>query len=148
MTIPVLFWTLMILCCGYAALFGGREGRMMAALYVSAVILTVPAQLVQRDWGTGMNVPVFIVDLGLMIGLYVFAMRSNRYWPLWVAGFHIITLTAHLATLATPTYGSRVYYGLATLWAVPKLLVIAIGVELDRRAGIGRHEHDTAHRAK
>ena len=70
----------------------------------------------------------------------------GRYWPLWVAGFHLITLTTHLATFAAPNYAFRVYFGLATIWAVPKLLVLAYGVELDRRAEVGHHELETAHR--
>ncbi|MCA1748597.1 MAG: hypothetical protein ABR601_07250 [Parasphingopyxis sp.] len=121
---------------------------MMAALIVIAVILTVPAQNMQQDWGAGMNVPVFLVDLALMIGLYLLAMHSRRYWPLWVAGFHLITMTTHLATLAAPTYAVKVYFGLATFWAVPELLIIAFGVELDRRAGIRDHELDPPRRAE
>lgn len=120
----------------------------MAALYFTAVLFTLPVQGNQQDWEGGINVPVFLVDLGLMVGLYILAMRSRRYWPLWVAGFHLITLTTHLATFAAPTYAFRVYFGLATIWAVPKLLVLAYGVELDRRAGIGRHEYDPAQRTK
>lgn len=139
MAVATLFWALVILCCGYGAIFGGRDGLWIAAIYLAAVILTVPAQLLQQSWG-GLNWPVLLVDFGLLCGLYVISMRTNRYWPLWVTGFHLITITTHLAAAVAPSFAARVYFGMATLWAIPKLLVIVVGVTLDWRAGISDHE--------
>ena len=35
------------------------------------------------------------VDVSLF-GLFLFiALRSQRFWPLWVAGFHLVTVAAH-----------------------------------------------------
>lgn len=132
----------MLLCCGYGALFGGRDGRWVALVYISAVALTVPAQMLQRSWGDT-HWPVFLVDLCLFLGLYGIAMRSRHYWPVWMAGFHLITMTTHLASAVAPSFAAKVYFGLATFWAVPKLLIILIGVSLDRRAGITVHVDDT-----
>lgn len=136
MIIALLFWLLVIASCGYAAVRGGRDGRRLAAFYVSAVVLTVPAQFFQQNWADGTHWPVFVVDLYLMGGLYWLSMRTRRYWPLWVAGFQLIALTSHLATLVTPTYAFRIYFSLAALWSVPQLLVVILGVTIDRQAGI------------
>ncbi|QLC24883.1 hypothetical protein HFP57_07475 [Parasphingopyxis algicola] len=143
MAIAILFWAMMLLCCGYGALFGGRDGLLIAIIYMVAVLLTVVGQLIQQSWA-GVNWPVLLVDFGLLCGLYAVSMRSNRYWPLWITGFHLITMTTHLAALVAPSFAARVYFGMATLWAIPKLLVIVVGVTLDRRAGISDHEFNTA----
>lgn len=134
--IAFLFWLLVIASCGYAAAQGSRDGRWIAGFYFSAILLTVPAQLIQQNWVLGTNWPVFIVDLYQMGGLYWLSMRARSYWPLWVVGFQVGVLTSHLATLVTPTYAFRLYFLLATLWSIPQLLVMIVGVTLDRRAGI------------
>lgn len=135
MAVAISFWVFAAICCGYGALFGGRDGKWVASLYMGAILLTVPAQLLQQQLGDSIW-PVILVDTWLLCGLCWVAMRTNRYWPLWVAGFHIITMTAHLAALISPSFTARVYFGLATMWAIPKLLVILIGVAQDRRFGI------------
>jgi len=141
MTLVMVFWALAVLCCGYGAYFGGREGRRVTALYLCAVLLTIPAQMLQQSWG-GEIWPVVLVDTLLLAGLYWISMRTDRFWPLWVTGFHMITMTAHLAALLAPTFPARIYFGLTTIWTIPLLLVILVGVTLDRQAGLT--DHDTA----
>lgn len=139
MALPILFWALTILCCTYGAVFGGRDGRMVAAIFITGALLTIPAQILQESWNQ-VAWPVMIVDFAVLVGLYWVAMRTNRWWPLWVTGFHLIAMTSHLAVLVAPHFAARVYFGLATLWAVPMLLVILIGVARDRRFGITDHD--------
>ena len=141
MALVYLFWALTILCCSYGAYFGGREGRRVTALFLGGVLLTMPAQLLQHALG-GAIWPVITVDLLLLIGLYWVSMRTTRFWPLWVTGFHMITMTAHLAALLAPSFLVRIYFGLTTVWTIPLLLVILVGVTLDRQAGLT--DHDTA----
>jgi hypothetical protein len=141
MTMVVLFWALAILCCGYGAYFGGRDGRLVAALYMGGVLLSIPAYFLQQSWG-GAIWPVIVIDLLFLVGIYWISMRTNRFWPLWVTGFHMITMTAHLAALLAPSFPARIYFGLTTIWTIPLLLVILVGVTLDRQAGLT--DHDTA----
>ncbi|MEO1167860.1 MAG: hypothetical protein AAFW97_04020 [Pseudomonadota bacterium] len=135
MGVALFFWALVIICCTYGAYFGGRTGRWLAVLLIGASLLTLVAQSAQTMLG-GAIWPIMLVDLLLFAGLYWLAMRSNRFWPLWVAGFHLITLTTHLAVLLAPSFAARVYIGLATFWSIPGLIIILIGVTMDRQAGI------------
>ena len=112
---------------------------MVAAIFVGGALLTIPAQILQQSWDH-VAWPVMVVDLAVLIGLYWVAMRTKRWWPLWVTGFHLIAMTSHLAVIVAPNFTARVYFGLATLWAVPMLLVILIGVARDRRFGITDHD--------
>ncbi len=141
MLTAVLFWALAITCCGYGAIYGGRSGRQVAVVYLLAITATIPANRMQVDW-MHTHWPVFLVDLGLGIALYVIAMRSQRYWPLWIMGFHLITITSHLSAAVSPSMASKFYFGLATFWSIPKLLTIVIGVTLDRKGGITDHGLD------
>lgn len=113
----------------------------MAGLLLGASFLTLAAQFLQ-DIVNDAIWPVMVVDLLLLLGLYWVAIHSRRLWPLWVTGFHLITMTTHLAVLLAPNFAIRVYIGLATLWSIPMLLVILVGVTLDRQAGLS--DHDTA----
>jgi|GEM_PF-416348 len=135
MTIAVLFWVLLFGCCGYAALYGGWEGRWFAALYVSQSVLVVAAARWDTNWSRT-NWSSFEIDLGLLLGIGIMLVHTRRFWPLWVFGFHLITVSAHLAAVISQTVPVRAYFLLATMWAVPKMVIVVAGIMLDRRAGL------------
>jgi hypothetical protein len=135
MTIAHLFWFLVIASCAYAACLGGWEGRWFAIVYVSQTILTSLVWLIDRSW-SNINLPTLAVDLLLLVALWSIAARSRRYWPLWVFGFHLITMSAHLASLLAGAVPFKAYFFLANMWAAPKLLVVIVGIVIDRRAGL------------
>ncbi len=76
------------------------------------------------------------VDLGLLLGLYALALRSRRFFPIWMAGFHLIAVTTHLSTVLEPEITPRLYRAMESLWAIPITLAMVFGIALDRRAGI------------
>ena len=135
MTVALLFWSLVLLCGGFAAAYGGRAGRFIALLYFAACIAT---SWVTRDdlaW-LHPHVPAFTVDLVLLGGLGWVALRSDRWFPIWFAGLHLVAVTSHLASIVAPAFSPRVYFLVQAVWSIPMLLTLAIGVALDRRAGI------------
>jgi hypothetical protein len=77
---------------------------------------------------------IFAADLLLLAGLYVLMLRSRRYWPIWMTGFHTIAVVTHLGTLLAPSFAPLIYWAMGSFWAIPVLLSLLIGVELDRRA--------------
>ena len=42
-----------------------------------------------------MEAGVLIVDLATFAGFTFVALRSDRFWPLWVAGLQLTTLMSH-----------------------------------------------------
>lgn len=129
------FWALTLLCCGFAAALGGRDGRRVAAVYCIGLLATAGAWFIQKDW-SHTNLPTFAVDTALLVAFWWVALRSDRWFPLWVTGFHLVTVLSHVASLATPGYVFKLYFFLQGFWSVPMLLALAAGVALDRRAGI------------
>lgn len=125
-----IFLTLMAVSCGAAALLGGRDGRWIAFLYVLAIVGTHYARLAVPSWGNP-HLPVFLVDAGLLVGLVAVALTSRRYWPIWIAGLHVLTVTSHASVWLVGTFDARVYFVLESVWAPVKLVVLLIGVLMD-----------------
>jgi hypothetical protein len=133
MLIASLFWALTLLCCSYAILFGGRDGRWAAFLFLAAAGLTFPAELLGRAWGETEWL-VLGVDFAFLAAMYALMLSSRRYWPIWMTGFHLITVVTHLSTMMAPSFAPMIYWAMGSFWAIPVLLALLIGVELDRRA--------------
>ncbi len=130
MLIIVLVWMLLVLCSVYAALLGGTTGRIGAALNIGATLATLFVQYA-TPWSQT-HVPVLIVDVLLMVALYALAMKSQVYWPIWAAGFHLITVTGHAATLIAPDFKSTLYYYFNGMWALFVQMSMVWGITLDR----------------
>jgi hypothetical protein len=131
--IPIIFWLLASLSCGFVWLHGETEGRKAVGLFVIATLLTWVAQSVDTEWRQT-HWPLMAVDTAYLVAAYVFALRSNRYWPLWITAFQLLTVATHLATILAPDYLPKIYSAIATFWAVPLLLSMVAGVYLDHRA--------------
>lgn len=130
MLLNILVWMLLALCSIYAAVVGGMAGRVGAALNVGATVATLFAQDAM-PWSQT-HIPVLIVDVLLMAALFALAMKSQVYWPIWAAGFHLITVTGHAATLIAPDFRSSLYYYFNGMWAIFVQMAMVWGITLDR----------------
>ncbi len=130
MLIIVLVWMLLALCSIYAALAGGPTGRIGAGLNVGATVATLFAQSF-GPW-TQTHIPVLVIDLLLLLALYALALKSRVYWPIWAAGFHLITVSGHAATFLVPGFRSTLYYYFNGMWAIFVQMAMVWGITLDR----------------
>lgn len=128
--IGIIFLVLVAVSCGTAALLGGRDGRRVAALYVLAIIGTHYARLATPSW-TSPHVPVFVVDLTLLIGLVAVALASRRYWTIWIAGLHVLTVASHASVWVIGPFDARAYFVMESVWSPVKLVILLLGVLLD-----------------
>ena len=60
-------------------------------------------------------------------------MRSDRFWPLYAAGFQIVGTTIHLARLVDSGVFHSAYAFAQIFWAYPVLLALAAGTWLEAR---------------
>jgi hypothetical protein len=135
MIVALLFWTLMILCCGFAAAFGGRSGRAIAFFYLLNIVATWAVTRDPQAWRAP-HLAALLVDAALLVALIWVALRSDRWFPIWFAGFHMVAVASHFGSVITPGFAPRIYFFLQALWSVPMLLSLVIGISLDRRQGI------------
>jgi hypothetical protein len=131
--VALLFAILMFASCAYASFAGGREGRWVSLLVISAAFLSIPASYLDYGWHR-VQVPVLIVDLLLLGGLLWVSLQSRRFWPLWMTAFHLLSVSTHIARLAEESLPPLVYFALQSFWSLPLFLVMVGGIMLDRRA--------------
>lgn len=135
MIVALLFWALMLICCGFAAAFGGRAGRAIAFIYALNILATWWVTRNPEAWRNP-HLPALIVDFVLLVALVLVVGRSDRWFPIWFTGFHLVAVISHFASILAPGFAPKIYFLLQSLWSVPMLLTLVIGVALDRQGGV------------
>lgn len=128
--IGMIFLLLVAISCGAAVTIGGRDGRRVALLYLLAIIGTHYARAAVPSWASP-HVPVLVVDLALLGGLVAVALNSRRYWTIWIAGLHLLTVASHASVWFVGSFDARAYFVLESVWAPVKLVILLLGVLLD-----------------
>ncbi|MCR5873963.1 hypothetical protein LRS10_07130 [Phenylobacterium sp. J426] len=108
--------------CAVAALRGRNEERLAAGGLLAGWALTMVAyryQGHQVEWG------ILLIDVALLALLAWIALRSERYWPIFAAGFHLLAVVTHLARSADPSVTGWAYITAEIIWGY--LLAFAIG---------------------
>ncbi|MGH1560969.1 hypothetical protein ACRAWD_31170 [Caulobacter segnis] len=95
----------MLITAGLALWRGGWPERLAGVAMILAWFATYFLYNYHQKFGP--QTAMFLVDLALMLVLLFIALRSNRWWPMWACGFHGLSLTLMLATLADPRIPNR-----------------------------------------
>jgi hypothetical protein len=120
------------LCVAYASFFGGRTGKAGAGIFVAATILSYYAAMIDPTWAST-SYALFAVDGLCLLALATLAANTNRFWPIWAAGFQIAAVATHLATIWAPGLLPKAYQALLSFWSIPILWVMVAGTWKDRR---------------
>ncbi len=121
--IRAFVWAATVLVVCALAVWRGRRdeqlaaGIMLAAWAVTMVVYRSGFQ--QTEWG------ILAVDAGALAGFIWIALRSDRFWPLFGAGFHLLAVVTHVARLADPGVGGWAYITAEIVWGY--FLAAAIG---------------------
>ena len=124
------FAIVLLLTCGSVLWFGRESERWTAIALVSAAIASLLAQtskFFQPESG------ILLIDLALLGYLVWLALRSDRFWPLYAAGFQIIGTLIHVARLTDDSIFHAAYATGQVLWAYPVLLTLAVGTWFEGR---------------
>lgn len=123
----VAYYTLLVAVTLLAMWRGGRDERLAAAICILGTVATVllVAPIPQRY--AEMEVAVAAVDAVVFLGFVFIALRSDRYWPLWVAGIQLTTAIGHLLKVIQPDLLPLAYGAALMFWSYPILLIIAAG---------------------
>jgi hypothetical protein len=122
-----LYWTFLILVCAYAFWRGRRDERLAAAVALVATVATHFAISPIRQRYSFEETGVMIVDLATFAAFTFIALRSNRFWPLWVAGLQLTTTMAHLLKGIHLDLLPKAYAAALVFWSYPILIIVAIG---------------------
>lgn len=125
-SLPQQFWVLAIgLVCGFALWRGGRPEKLVAVAYLMAWLFT-PISHAAHHW-VGPQWGVLVIDGLLLAWLITVALRSDRLWPLFAAGFHLVGVVTHLAMAVDPSVAPLPYYRGLVIWSYLSLVPLALG---------------------
>ncbi len=122
----------LLVTCFYLAVCGGRTGRWLAAIQFAMAVASAVLSFTAPDFVVLQPRMLALDTLSLVLKLAV-AFASTRRWPIWVAALQLNTVLAEAAILMSPAFRNEFYYAMATIWAIPTLLVMSLGLAIDRR---------------
>jgi hypothetical protein len=102
MSNQVIYWTLLAATLAYVLARGGSIERLAILAWTIASILSAAAVVAKLGAYETLQFGVFAVDILLLAFLAWLALRADRFWPLWVTGFHLIGVLTHIAKAVVP----------------------------------------------
>ena len=137
-----IFLALLLLSCGYALWRGRSDERIVAAICLLAVVATRFAISPLSKRYSGIENGLLIIDLLMLSAFVVIALRSQRFWPLWVAGLQLTNSMAHLMKAIELDLMPVAYRAAAVFWSYPILIILAIGTWRTHRRRLVREAAD------
>lgn len=128
-----LFRGLLGLSCGYALWRGRSDERTVALVCVAAVIATKFAVSPLTVRYSGVELGLVFIDLAVLAAFVLVALRSDRFWPLWIAGLQLTSSMAHLMKAVDFRLLPQAYAAAAALWSYPILIILVVGTWRDHR---------------
>jgi hypothetical protein len=135
---PIIYHALLIAVCAYAFLRGRRDERFAAAICLLATLATRLALSPVTSRYSGVETGVFLVDLLTLGGFTFIALRTDRFWPLWVAGIQLTTMLAHGLKAIELNLIPEAYAAAARFWVYPIFLIIFIGTWRSHQRAVQR----------
>lgn len=120
----ILYNVLLIGACGYAALRGRSDERIAAGVCVAASFASLI--LLTRLRFSEVEIGILVVDLAVLGAFVAVALRSERFWPLWVSGLQLTSTVPHLLKLIDPGLMPFAYAAAETIWSYPILIILAV----------------------
>jgi len=120
--IPILFSV-----CLYAWWRGGPDERIVAVTCLAGTAATLLAISPLHGRYSGVEQGLMLVDLAVLAGFILVALRSDRFWPLWVAGLQLTTSIGHLLKGIDQELLPRAYGAALQFWSYPILVILVVG---------------------
>ena len=123
---PQIYYLILFIVSAYAFVRGRTDERIAAA---TCVLATFATNIVYTPRGSyvGVEFGVFLVDVGAFAAFTFLALRSERFWPLWIAGLQLTTVVAHLLKAVQLDLMPQAYAAAARFWVYPIFLIIVVG---------------------
>lgn len=124
---PQLYWLILLAIVVYAFRRGAMDERIAALTCLFGTLATMLVSGSGIVMYNSIETGVLIVDF-VAFGVFVaVALKSARFWPLWVAGFQLSSTLAHLVRLFDSNMIPHVYAAAERFWIYPIFLAIGVG---------------------
>lgn len=124
---PQLYWVILGLVTIYAFVRGRIDERVAASICILATLATLALSAPSQDGFENVEVGVLVTDLVALGGFIALALRSRRFWPLWVAGFQLTSTFAHVLKAIHFSLIPQAYAVAERFWVYPIFLAIIVG---------------------
>jgi hypothetical protein len=122
-----IYWIVLIAICGYALWRGRRDERVVAAVCLGASVISLLSLTQWQSRYSGVETRLLLVDATTLALFIAVALRSTRFWPLWVAGLQLTTSMGHLMKAVDVDLLPIAYGAALRLWSYPILIILAVG---------------------
>jgi hypothetical protein len=122
-----VFWALLLVTCGYALWRGRKYEQLSALICIAASIGSVALHNIERIGYYGVQGSDLVVDTLVLFAFVGIALKSDRFWPLWVAGLQLTISLSHVLKAIDSSLYPMAYAAAERFWSYPTLIIIAVG---------------------
>ncbi|MGE5563216.1 MAG: hypothetical protein ACM3ZV_07880 [Bacillota bacterium] len=133
---PTFFRILLAFVAAYALWRGRRDEREVGIVLVLGVIATHLVISPLKTRFASVETHVFAVDLIVFMGFLWVALRSERFWPLWIAGLQLTAIMGHVLKAVDVHLFTKAYAAAMVFWSYPIVLILAIGTWRSHRRSL------------
>ena len=130
---PQAYFVVLFVVCAYAFVRGRTDERAVAATCLAASIASVLVATQKASAYSHLEAGILLVDIGAFVAFTLVALKSERFWPLWVAGLQLTNSLAHLMKAVDLDLMPRAYAAAAVFWSYPILIIIIVGTWRSQR---------------
>lgn len=130
---PYVFIPLLVAICLYAWWRGGTDERIVALTCLAGTVATLLVVSPLRQRYASLEEGLLLVDLAVLAGFITVALRSKRFWPLWVAGLQLTTSIGHILKGVDQDLLPRAYGAALQFWSYPILIILLVGTYRQHR---------------
>ncbi len=127
MLLVVIFYFTLMCTCYYVYLRGGYTEKVTMTVLLVGSLLSAAAVIYFDDHWARAGHYVLLIDCVALFILVSIALKSKRFWPMWVAGFQLPGVVTHIATLVDPHIVPKSYAIAQGLWIYPMMIVLIVG---------------------
>ncbi|MDR6710201.1 hypothetical protein J2X73_004606 [Novosphingobium sp. 1748] len=133
MTRHVAFFVLLVVSSLYAAMRGGRPEQIGAATLFGGAWASVLAANPSGGRFRQLETGILIIDI-VLFGIFLWlAIRSTRFWPIWVAALLNAEVFIHVGHIIAPTAGWKAYMNAVAIWGWVTQIVLIVATWRHRR---------------
>lgn len=118
-------WSFLGVVCLLSLAYGRWEERTAAAALVIDSTITV---LFRDTRWIGPQWTEFSVDVAYLAILVFIALKSRRYWPMFAAGFQLLSIMTHTIRMVDPQVNGWTYVTAMIMWTYLIMYAILFGV--------------------
>lgn len=138
---PFTYWLIMLVVVAYAYGRGKLDERLAASICAIGSIATLLVRSPNGAYYANVETGVLAVDFLALAAFVLLALRSSRFWPLWVAGFQLTSVLAHFLKAIHWDMIPQVYAAAERFWIYPIFLAIVVGTWRSKRRWLPQDDH-------